>query len=184
MIAWPGAIQIGVGDGVTTAFQLTDLGGFAIAMPSAGSVSVAGTTPSYTVSSTGLVTFSQAPAAGAAITLIAGPGYVDRMWIAQNATRTMKPALWTAKFGDGYLQTMPQGMNYLPESWSLEFFFAQRSDADALHAYLLAQGGYQAFTWRTPRASILRVLCQKWSDVSNVGKQFTLSATFDQVWGM
>lgn len=182
---WFNPLTIGQGDGATTQFALTDAGGFPIALPAGGAVQVGGaTTTAYAVDSTGLVTFNAAPAAGAALTLLPGTAYVDRAWIPQAAPRKMKPALFTAKFGDGYEQNAPQGLNWMPETWDLQFKFLSRGDGDAFAAFLEQCGGYQAFTWRSPRGpNPIRVLCQDWSDTSTPGQAFTAQATFRQVFG-
>ena len=182
---WYQPLNVGQGDGTSTQFALTDAGGFAIPMPTGGAVLVSGVvTSGYTVDATGLLTFSAAPASGALVTLNPGSAYTDRLWIPQDAQREMKPALFTAKFGDGYEQNTPQGLNWQPETWDLQFRFQSRDDADAAAAFLVAQGGYLAFTWRSPRGpNPIRVLCQDWSDTSTPGQAFTMQATFRQFFG-
>ncbi|MDE2097822.1 MAG: phage tail protein [Patescibacteria group bacterium] len=185
MIGWGNPIQFGVGDGTTTQFQITDLGGFAIPLPSGGTIQINGTTTSaYTVSSTGLITFTTAPASGAKITLVPPSGYTDNFWVPQMATRSVKPAVWQAKFGDGYEQNTPQGLNYKPESWNLTFYFSTLADAEAFQDYISGFGGTQAFYWRSPRGpNAIRVLCRSWSDISHPGQRITMTAKFDQVYG-
>ena len=182
---WYQPLNVGKGDGTSTQFALTDAGGFAIPMPTGGAVLVSGVvTSGYTVDATGLLTFSAAPASGALITLNPGSAYTDRLWIPQDAQREIKPALFTAKFGDGYEQNTPQGLNFKPEKWTLQFRFQSRADGDAMQDFLDSYGAYQAFTWRSPRGpNPIRVLCQDWTDTSKPGAVFSLQATFRQVFG-
>lgn len=185
-IQWGQPVPIGQGDGVTTQWQITDAGGFAIPLPSGASVSVGGAiTSQFSVSASGMLTFSSAPSPGAAIIMQPPPGgYADRAWFPQQASRSVKPAVWQAKFGDGYEQNTPQGINYQPETWTLTFSFITQADAQEFEQMLAGYGGYQAFTWRSPRGpNPLRVLCRSWSDVNDPGKKFALQAKFEQVYG-
>ena len=183
-IAWNQYIAQGVGNGTQTAWQIVDAGGFPIQMPTNGALYANGVLATgYTVSN-GIATFSAAPASGVVLTLLPGSGYSDAMWWPVQSTRSLKPALYTAKFGDGYQQNTPQGINFNPEKWDLQFKFNDRADADALLAFLDAQGGYLPFTWRSPRGpNPIRVLCQNYSDITKTGAAFTLMATFNQVYG-
>jgi phage-related protein len=183
---WGGLMAVGVGNATQTAFQLTDMGGFAISTPSGASVlinSVA--TSAYTDNGSGLLTFATAPASGAVIQLLPGSSYTDRLWIPESASRSMTPHLFTAAFGDGYQQNTPNGINFQLETWQLNFQFGVRSDRDAWTAYLEALGGYQAFSWRSPPGpNPIRVLCKKWSDVTKPSGAIIGQATFNQVFGL
>ena len=41
-------------------------------------------------------------------------------WDAASVVAQCKPLLWTAKFGDGYQQNVPQGLNDQPGHWTLQ----------------------------------------------------------------
>ena len=74
-------------------------------------------------------------------------------WIASDAARSIKPSVYSAKMGDGYEQNTPTGLNFLPETWELQFKCRTGAIADAILAFLKAQGGYQKFQWTPPRAN-------------------------------
>lgn len=106
-------------------------------------------------------------------------------WIPSEANRTVSPAVYSAKFGEGYEQNTPRGINYLPQSWDLQFKCRSSSVADAILAFLNAQGGTQKFQWTPPRAtSPILVLCRKWSDSTKAGGVTTVSAVFEQTFGV
>lgn len=185
---WLQTLPIGTADGVLMSWQLTDGGGFAINMPVNGQVyangvlQVAGT--NYTLGGNGVITFGTAPVAGVVLTLSPGTGYVDRLWWPSQSSRSQKPALWSAKFGDGYQQNAPQGINNDPEKWQLQFKLQDRADGDALIAFLQAADGYLPFSWRSIRGpNPIRVLCKGWSDITKPSGPITLNATFEQVFG-
>ena len=183
--SWNQWLVVAVSDGVTASWQLTDAGGFAIPMPSGAQIWASGVQQSVTASPTGMITFSSPLPAGTAITMLTGPNYQDRLWIPHQNTRSIKPRLWTAQFGDGYQQNAPQGLNWQAEKWQLQFTFGLRSDADALWSYLNAQGGYSAFWWRSPRGpNPMRVLCKEYSDITKARSAYTVNATFEQVFGL
>ena len=106
-------------------------------------------------------------------------------WIPSDAVRSVKPSVYAAKFGDGFEQNTPTGINFSPESWDLQFKCRNSAVADAITAFLAAQGGYQKFQWTPPRAtSPITVLCRKWSDSSKPGGVTSVSATFEQTFGV
>lgn len=106
-------------------------------------------------------------------------------WIPSEAIRSLQPAVYSAKFGEGYEQNTPRGINATPASWDLQFKCRSSSVADAILAFLVAQGGYQKFQWTPPRATApILVLCRKWSDTSKPGGVTSVSATFEQTFGV
>ena len=183
-IVWNQYIAQGVGNGLQTAFPIVDAGGFPIQMPTNGALYANGVLATgYTVAN-GIATFTTAPASGVVLTMLPGAGYSDAMWWPLQSTRTLKPALFMARFGDGYQQSAPQGINNNPEKWDLQYRFNEQADANALLAFLDTQNGYTAFSWRSPRGpNPIRVLCQTYSDITKTGAAYTLMATFQQVYG-
>ena len=187
-LAWLATLPIGTANGVQTAWQLTDAGGFAINMPVNGQVYANGVLQAagtdYTLGANGLITFGTPPANGVVLALSPGAGYIDRLWWSSQSSRSQKPALWSAKFGDGYEQNAPQGINNDPEKWQLQFKLQDRADGDGLIDFLKAAGGNLPFSWRSIRGpNPIRVLCKGWSDVTKPSGPVTLNATFEQVFG-
>lgn len=106
-------------------------------------------------------------------------------WVPSEAVRSMQPAVYSARFGEGYEQNTPRGINFMPQSWEVQFKCRSSSVADAILAFLAGQGGNQKFQWTPPRAtSPITVLCRKWSDTSRPGGVTAVSATFEQTFGV
>ena len=106
-------------------------------------------------------------------------------WIASDAVRSSKPSVYSARMGDGYEQNTPTGINFAPETWELQFKCRSANVADAILGFLKAQGGYQKFQWTPPRANApINVICRKWSDATKPGGVTSVSATFEQTFGV
>ncbi|AHB77251.1 phage tail protein [Pandoraea pnomenusa] len=105
-------------------------------------------------------------------------------WDAASVVAQRKPLLWTAKFGDGYQQNVPQGLNSQPGHWTLQLHCASSAEADAIDTFLQEQGGYLPFAWTPPHAATpVSVLCQNWSKYDKPGGVVSITATFEQVFG-
>ena len=56
------------------------------------------------------------------------------------ASNSVTPNVLTAKYGDGYSQDQPLGINYLAQVWSLTFNRSHK-EADQIYNFLMNQGG-------------------------------------------
>lgn len=54
-----------------------------------------------------------------------------------------------AKFGDGYRQVSPDGINPVAERWNLVFDTVPTATAEAIRTFLRSHAG-QSFTWTNP----------------------------------
>lgn len=92
------------------------------------------------------------------------------------------PALRRAKFGDGYSQAAPAGMNHNLRKFSVSISMKKGADIDAVDAFLSERGGYQMFWWTPPGASTPALfVCETWSvDESNLHAAKGLSASFEE----
>lgn len=108
----------------------------------------------------------------------------DWLWVESPGTSLQEePRVRSAKFGDGYEQRSPDGINTQPQSWQLQFNDVENSIADDMLAFLRAAGGATAFNyvplWST---AAIRVVCRKWSrSQGSSWGQSSMSATFEQV---
>jgi phage-related protein len=85
----------------------------------------------------------------------------------------------SSKFGDGYEQVAPDGLNALEESWQVRFTAVSDAGADAIIAFFRAQLGLP-FDWR-PRGTTAprKFTCRQWSrTLSAVWDESDISATF------
>jgi phage-related protein len=90
--------------------------------------------------------------------------------------KNMDPRLLTAKFGDGYQQDAPDGLNYGPMAWALSFESETQDNADAMDSFLMNHIG-RPFYWVEPSGRIAALYkCSSW-DVRTVGpKLYTVTA--------
>lgn len=106
-------------------------------------------------------------------------------WIpSTEAAQTVKPRVLQAKFGDGYSQRVPDGLNTLLRSWQLTFKNRTKIEADAIEAFLDAAGGCTAFDWTPPDGAAGKWICglpNGWQRVRHAGNFSTISCTFDEV---
>jgi phage-related protein len=94
-----------------------------------------------------------------------------------------QPKVLEAAFGDGYTQRTPAGINHMLETWSLTFANLPDSIALAIDTFLRARGGYETFTWRTPRDATVTsklYICKQWKTTFRDEDQSTVTATFEQ----
>lgn len=96
------------------------------------------------------------------------------------APLTKKPNLREIKFGDGYAQTSPNGINHNPESWDLTFSNMTDIEAMQIVLFLDMMGGYKSFAWVTPSGRKLRFTCKVYGASPNAEDDNSVHATFEQ----
>lgn len=100
----------------------------------------------------------------------------------QTASKSLKPRVRVAAFGDGYEQRVADGINTSPAQWSLSFVRIT-AEADAILAFLAARAGTEAFDWSAPDGVAGRYVCRDWSSSLNGPMAKTVTATFEEVFG-
>lgn len=94
----------------------------------------------------------------------------------------VKPAILEAKFGDGYSQRAPNGINPNLEVWSIQAnSLKNSSEADAFEAFLRAQSGVIAFQWTTPFGRTALFVCKEWQRIPVSYGVSNITATFEEV---
>jgi phage-related protein len=73
-----------------------------------------------------------------------------------------KPKNLRAEFGDGYLQSVADGINPFREVWPLSFTNRPKAQIDAIKALLDATNGNQYFYWTPPEETPLTPTPKKW----------------------
>ncbi|MEB7742271.1 phage tail protein [Escherichia coli] len=77
---------------------------------------------------------------------------------------TEKPSVLVVKFGDGYEQRRPAGLNAQLKTFQAVFRVTDDTTRRWLADFLAWHGGYRAFLWRPPKHNrTLRVVCREWS---------------------
>ena len=92
---------------------------------------------------------------------------------------SQEPKVSITKFGDGYEQRTPNGINNNPETWSVEFTRSSAAFPDVL-TFIQARGGVESFYWTTPFEQTKVFVCRKWGLVRKEG-HYVLSMDFEQI---
>ncbi len=94
---------------------------------------------------------------------------------------THKPEITQIKFGDGYEQVAPKGINHNLRSYSLSFSGTE-SRIRQINDFLNQHGGYKAFLWTPPKSEKGegKFRCYEWGIVQNTS-HWVLSAEFKEV---
>jgi phage-related protein len=105
-------------------------------------------------------------------------------WVESPGTSKRSEALViSTKFGDGYGQDAPAGLNERMQVWSYQASNIDVEVADAIEAFLEDGLGYKRFAWTPPRKTVaLTFKCTAYSyTLGDVVGQASISATFEQV---
>lgn len=91
-----------------------------------------------------------------------------------------EPKVTVMRFGDGYAQRRPAGLNSQLKRYTVSVKVANTQQA-ALQSFLSRHGGVKAFVWSPPlEGRQVKVVCAKWK--STVGLLNTVvTATFEEV---
>lgn len=92
-----------------------------------------------------------------------------------------KPRVLSSKFGDGYEQRAPDGINSNLQQWPLSFEVRSDAEADAIMAFFRTKGGYLSFTWTNLDGVEIRVVCREWERTYISATVHAVVATFEQV---
>lgn len=106
------------------------------------------------------------------------------IWHPNQASKSEKPKVYNAPFGDGYEQNFPKGINFNPATWTLSFTGASAATIESIDQFLTSQGGYLKFTWTPPDSSAqLLWICREWQPKYSSGGVGSLTAVFNQQFG-
>jgi phage-related protein len=92
---------------------------------------------------------------------------------------SQEPKITVTKFGDGYEQRTPNGINNSPEIWSVEFTASSASYPEVL-TFIRARKGVESFYWATPFNQNKVFVCRKWAVVRKQGHT-VMTMEFEQV---
>lgn len=88
-------------------------------------------------------------------------------------------------FGDGYGQTVADGIQNVRLTVNVSWLNLTDSEAQTLEDFLRARGGYLPFFWTPPRtATALKWRCQKWTRTPLECAYCNFSATFVQAFDL
>lgn len=91
-----------------------------------------------------------------------------------------QPQLRTIKFGDGYGQEYPAGINNDPVRMSLNFSALRDIEAVQIMLFLRSMGGYKSFWWTDVNGRKLRYKCKSYARTPARVDDNSVSASFEQ----
>ena len=86
------------------------------------------------------------------------------------------------KFGDGYTQRMPSGLQNMDESWNLKWDNLSPDEALAITAFFEGLQGAYPFFWTPPNSTPRKFVCKKWTRTPVDVPAQRLSASFTRVY--
>lgn len=98
----------------------------------------------------------------------------------QDPERAVEARVLSASFGDGYEQRLRDGLNSMPETWTLEFTTRTSTEIRAIEDFLEALAGVSNFDWVTPRGDTKKFTCKAWKSRYRHVRENSLSCTFKQ----
>lgn len=97
-------------------------------------------------------------------------------------SRSMKPRVLIAEFGDGYLQRGADGINHMLERMTVTWSRLSPADAKTIVEFFAARGGVESFYWTAPRDTTpKRWICESWDRGYPNQIHETLTASFREV---
>lgn len=94
---------------------------------------------------------------------------------------TTAPRVSVVKFGDGYEQRRPNGLNHQLKTFQPVFRVVKEEHCAALESFLSRHGGYKAFLWRPPKMNRpISVVCREWTMAANA-RYADFNCKFEQV---
>lgn len=103
-------------------------------------------------------------------------------------TRVSSPKVLVAKFGDGYEQRLPNGINSIDETFNATFNNRTKEEIDDITGYLASLKGATSFTYIIPdtngsgNETSIKVVCENYSQAYNYGDFYSAMATFRRVY--
>ena len=99
------------------------------------------------------------------------------------ATESFEARVYEAKYGDGYTQRTPNGLNNLDVTLDLSFTLRTLVEVDAIADFLAAQKGATPFEWTPPGGTTYNYVCKTWKKVRQTNGDSSITATFERVYG-
>lgn len=99
------------------------------------------------------------------------------------AKKVRAPVLRPIKFGDGYEQSVPNGLNNNPASWPVTIGELTDMEARQIMLFLDSFGGHRPFWWRDPDGKLLQYKCTEYERTYSDDDRNNVTATFKQYFG-
>lgn len=122
------------------------------------------------------------------------PGVSGQVVPDKGLSRSSKPRVRVAQFGDGYQQRVADGINSIEESFSVSFSNRSKAEADDINAFFVSKKGLIAFSFTVPDSNsstndsagspvtTVKVICPEWQQSYTQLSGSSVSATFQRVY--
>jgi phage-related protein len=101
-------------------------------------------------------------------------------WVPDNgATGEVQYRTRMVQFGDGYAQTVGDGINNKIQSWPL-LFTKNKSDSEAIMEFLDSHQGFKAFQWTPPLGTVSLFKAVQVTNTPLGGGMYRITVTFEQ----
>ena len=98
-------------------------------------------------------------------------------------SKSAKPTIRKAQFGDGYAQTARFGINNISETWTLNFTNRPLAEADQIEAFFVANSGTVPFEWQPPGLVTTQLFrAVDWSRTASKPGLYDLTVTFERAY--
>jgi phage-related protein len=103
-------------------------------------------------------------------------------------SNVFKPRVHLATFGDGYEQRLVDGINSIPQEFTLQFNKRTKEEVDNIIAFLESLKGATSFNFTIPDTNssgderTLRVVCDNFQQSYDYGDFYSCSAKFRRVY--
>jgi phage-related protein len=94
------------------------------------------------------------------------------------------PRTLESAFGNGYEQRAGDGLNLVPQMWSVVWDDISWIDCQTIDTFLGGQKGYLAFLWTPPGGSALQFKCKSWDVQKKNAVTGSVKAQFTQVFDL
>lgn len=85
------------------------------------------------------------------------------------------------KLGDGFVLRMPNGINYIRESWNPKYSHLSKAEADAMYSWLKTRLKLTPFMWLHPETKNMhKVICKSVSRVTSDIDIHVVSMTLEE----
>jgi phage-related protein len=105
----------------------------------------------------------------------------------KSLTRSFKPKVHLATFGDGYEQRLADGINTIKEEYSISFETRPKDTIDDITQYFESLKGVTAFNFTIPDSNnsgetTIKVVCSEFDVTYDYGNFYSCNATFRRVY--
>lgn len=108
----------------------------------------------------------------------------DWVWVeSDGAQLDEEPRVKSARFGEGYEQRSPDGINFMELAWELPFDEVDDAIADEMIEFLRLHKGHLPFSYVPLRSTTaIRVICRRWTRTHTSPGESSIRARFERVY--